>query len=537
MPLCESSVRATRSRLTHLLFAALLLAISFSTELTAQTTTSGGLTGVVTDPTHAVMLGAEIEIDNQSKGTTQSTKTDREGVYRFFFLEPGKYTLTVTCDGFRQERRAVNVLLGPPVSVNVALEIAKARTTVTVTEEAPLLQAENGDASATMNQQQISEVPNPGNDLTYIIQTAPGVVMNTDVQLSAHFSILGMPGNSYLHTVDGMNDNDNRNNLGMTGSLLLALGQNEIQEATVVSTGYSGQFGGAAGGNINYITKSGGSEFHGNAQYYWNGRAFNANDWFNNRFQLPRPFSIANQWAGSFGGPLRKNKLFFFFDTEGLKLFIPQFYVVTIPSPEFEAATLANIDSRFGPTSASDAFYKKIFNLYNAAPGAADSAASAGNPADPLACGGFSDPTTKLGISVPCTHYFFTSRGRPSQDALTSGRVDWNLRTSDRAFFRLQYDGGRGAIGSDPISSVFDRSKRALLWFAFQRPANREQEDGTLAFRVRRKEVGHVIIEEGQPGRTQALGVRSQVHLATDGTRLQLDSPVAAVAVLLQDVV
>src|SRR6266699_3412477 len=153
-----------RLRPTCLLLSALLFALSFSTELTAQTTTSGGLTGVVTDPTHAVVLGAEIEIEEQSKGTTQSTKTEREGVYRFFFLEPGKYTLTVTCDGFRQERRAVNVLLGPPVSVNVAPEIAKARTTVTVTEEAPLLQAENGDSSTTMNEKQISEVSNPGND-------------------------------------------------------------------------------------------------------------------------------------------------------------------------------------------------------------------------------------------------------------------------------------------------------------------------------------------------------------------------------------
>src|SRR6266516_7552755 len=257
MPRCESLVGAIGLRPTCLLFSILLLAISFSTELTAQTTTSGGLTGVVTDPTHAVVLGAEIEIDNQSKETTQSTKTDREGVYRFFFLLPGRYTLTVTCDGFRQESRAVNVLLGPPVSVNVALEIAKARTTVTVTEEAPLLQAENGDASATMNQQQISEVPNPGNDLTYIVQTAPGVVMNTDVQGGANFSILGMPGFSYLHTIDGMNDNDNAFNLSQIGALILLLGQNQIQEATVVSTGYSGQFGGAAGGNVNYITKSG----------------------------------------------------------------------------------------------------------------------------------------------------------------------------------------------------------------------------------------------------------------------------------------
>ena len=84
----------------------------------------------------------------------------------------------------------------------------------------------------------------------------------------------------------------------MTGAIGLALGQNQIQEATVVSTGYSGQFGGAAGGNINYITESGSNNFHGNAQYYWNGRVFNANDWFNNAFQASRPFDNANRWAG-----------------------------------------------------------------------------------------------------------------------------------------------------------------------------------------------------------------------------------------------
>jgi len=134
-----------------------------------------------------------------------------------------------------------------------------------------------------------------------------------------------------------------------------------------VSTGYSGQFGGAAGGNVNYITKSGSNEFHGNAQYYWNGRVFNANDWVNKALGNPRPFDIANQWAGSIGGPIKKDKLFFFLDNEGLRILIPQLFFVQAPSPQFEAATIANIDTRFGSTSASDAFYKKIFNLYNAA--------------------------------------------------------------------------------------------------------------------------------------------------------------------------
>ena len=345
-----------RLRQIRLVLAALFLLTSFFQQVTAQTTTSGSLAGVVTDPTNAVLPDADIVILNSAKGTTQSTKTDREGVYRFFFLAPERYTLTVTHAGFREEKRIVTVLLGPPVSVNVTLAIAQARSDVTIADEAPLVQAENGDVSATMNQKQISELPNPGNDLTYVVQTAPGVVMNTDVQGGANFSILGMPGFSYLHTMDGMDDNDNSYNLNQVGALVLLLGQNQVQETTVVSTGYSGQFGGAAGGNINYITKSGTNQLHGNAQYYWNGRIFNANDWFNNAARQPRPFSIANQWAGSLGGPIFRNKVFFFFDTEGLRLYIPQNFLVTIPTPEFEAATMANIQSTFGISSASDAF-------------------------------------------------------------------------------------------------------------------------------------------------------------------------------------
>jgi hypothetical protein len=147
-----------------------------------------------------------------------------------------------------------------------------------------------------------------------------------------------------------------------------ALGQNQIQEATVVSIGYSGQFGGAAGANVNYVTKSGSNEFHGNAQYFWNGRVFNASDWFNKEAGNARLFDIANQWAGSLGGPIKNDKLFFFLDTEGLRLLIPRILPVSVPTPQFETATLANIDSRFGSTSASDAFYKEIFNLYNILP-------------------------------------------------------------------------------------------------------------------------------------------------------------------------
>jgi Carboxypeptidase regulatory-like domain/TonB dependent receptor-like, beta-barrel len=455
-----------------LVLVGLLLALLLSRVLIAQTTNSGGLTGVVTDPSHAVVPDADVEVKDNLKGTHQLTKTDREGVYRFFFLAPSAYTLRVTHAGFREERRALNVFLGPPGTVNVPLEIAKTSSEITVTGEAPKIQAENGDVSTTLDQKQISEVPNPGNDLTYIAQTAPGVIMNSDSGMTggiqggaANFSILGMPGTSYSYTMDGMNIADNGQNFIAGGSLGLVLGQNQVEEATVISTGYSAQFGQAAGGNINYLTKSGSNGFHGNAQYYWNGRVFNANDWISNALGVPRPFSIANQWAGSVGGPIRKDRLFFFVDSEGLRLLIPQILTIAMPSPDFESAALANIDSRFGQTSASDAFYKQVFSLYNAAPGAASAVLGGFDPVgDPTGCTGFIDKTTGLGITKYCAVHFITTRGRPSQDALTSGRLDWIATNSDRIFLRVQGEKGLGAFYTDSISPGFDSDYNVSLW-------------------------------------------------------------------------
>src|SRR5712691_6793621 len=165
-----------RLRATLVLFLGLLVAVSLGNTLNAQTTTSGSLAGVVTDQTNAVLPDADVVILDNAKGTTQSTKTDREGVYRFFFLAPGRYTLTVAHDGFRKEKRLVEILLGPPVSANISLALAKISSEITVSDEAPVVHAEDGDTSTTMNRKQVSELPNPGNDLTYIAQTVPGAV-------------------------------------------------------------------------------------------------------------------------------------------------------------------------------------------------------------------------------------------------------------------------------------------------------------------------------------------------------------------------
>lgn len=428
----------------------------------AQNATSGGLTGFVIDPSGAAVPDTNVELMDNAKGITQTKRTNLDGEYLFSFVAPGPYTLTVTHPGFRTISQTLQVSLGPPTTLNVRLTISGGETTVKVTEDASLVHAENGDAASTVSRLQVAEVPNPGNDLTYIAQTSPGAIMNTAGGFP-NFSILGMSATSTIFTLNGMTYTDIGGNYNMTGATNLFLGMNQVQEATIESNGYSGQPGVLAGANVNYITKSGGNEFHGNALYFWNGSVLNANNWINNATSTPRPFDNANQWAGSIGGPIKRNKLFFYFDTEGLRLLVPQLAQVILPSPQFEAATIANIDSKFGPSSASETFYRQVFALYNSAPGANRALPGGFSPStDPTGCTGFKGPYG-LGTTVPCAVHYDTSLGRPTYETQYSGRLDWNIRTEDRIFLWVAYNDGHQTY-TDPISPLFNQNSHQPRW-------------------------------------------------------------------------
>lgn len=340
-------------RLLFVVFA-VVLAISLSpTKLAAQGTT-GTIIGTVTDPSGAVVPNAQAELKDNAKGSIQTTKTGGNGVYQFNLLSPSNYTLTITASGFQPSKQIVEVPLGTPITVNTSLSLASGGTTVTVTEAAPLMQLENGDVTATLTNREVQELPNPGNDLSYVAQTAPGVVMNTQAGYG-NFSANGLPGNSNLFTINGMDNNDPYLNLNNSGATNLLLGQNEVQEATVVSTGYSGQYGTLAGASINYITRSGSNDFHGRAIYFWNGRAMNAESFVSNAAGSPKPFSNANQWGGDMGGPIKKDKLFWYVNTEGLRVLLPVGYDVNTPTPAFESQVIDNLTA--AGLSASIPFY------------------------------------------------------------------------------------------------------------------------------------------------------------------------------------
>jgi outer membrane receptor protein involved in Fe transport len=408
----------------------------------SQSITSGDITGVITDPSGAVVPNAKVTATNDATGQSQTVTSNGEGIYRFSFLKPGSYTVAAAASGFQNSTRKVQVGLGQASTVNISMAVASATTTVEVTVNP--LQVENADNSTLFGSEQIALVPNPGNDLSAVAQTSPGAVMNT-AGGQGNFSSFGLPGTSNLFTLDGQNDNDPFLNLNNSGATNLLLGTNEVQEATVVTNGYSGQYGQLAGAQVNYVTKSGSNDFHGNAVYYWNGRVMNANDFINNLSSTPRPFDNVNQWAVSFGGPIKKDKTFFFFDYEGLRVVLPTSQPAFIPSQQFQAATIANLTA--SGLSASVPFYQQIFSLYNAAAGAATATPSTN-------CGDAG--VTALPAATPCVLQFTSTAGNFTHEYLAALRIDHKFSDKDSIFARVQNDHGLQATVTDPISPLFN---------------------------------------------------------------------------------
>jgi hypothetical protein len=426
-------------RLVLALLAALLLLLPSAGW--AQSLTSGDITGTVTDPSGAAVPNANVNLKSNETGQTRTTTSNATGAYRFALLSPGSYTIITKAQGLQATNQNVSVAVGQTSTVNVTMQVATASQTVEVVAQGSAIQTDNGNVSSTVSPEIVANMPNPGNDLSYYVQTSPGATMNTQAGYG-NSATYGISATSNLFTVDGMNENDPFLNLNNSGATNLLLGSNDVQTATIVNNGYSGEYGTLAGANVNFVTKSGTNKFHGNAEYFWNGRALDANEWFLNNTGTPRPFVNANQWAASFGGPIRKDKTFFFVDTEGLRLLIPTSQPVFIPSPQFQAATLSTISAAQVP------FYTSLFNIYNSAPGA-------NRAANTLPAGGCDGSVTLAG-GAPCALQFQSNISNLTTEWLLTARVDQNFGTRDRAFVHFRTDHGLQATITDPLTPVLN---------------------------------------------------------------------------------
>jgi hypothetical protein len=415
----------------------------------AQTLITGDVTGTVTDPSGAVIPRATVSLTNNGTGAGQETLTNGQGSYRFSLLAPGSYLLTASAPDFSPAKKNVQVRVGQIAAVNLQLALATALVSIEVHEALPTVQTTNANISSNVVAKQLADVPNPGNDMTFYALLAPGVQLSTSGgnANNGNFSSFGLPATSNTFTINGATNNDTFSNVGNTGASNLMLGSNAIGEAAVVNTGYTGQYGRLAGAQVNYVSKSGTNNYHGNAIYYWNGSAMNANNFFNNLLGEPKAFSNVNMWATSLGGPFpkQKNRTFFFVDYEGTRILLPTNDQALIPTSQFAAATLNNLAA----TGQSQAipFYQKIFNLYASAPEA--------RFAVPVRGGGCGTPSP-LPRGEPCAQQFRANQGNFTSEDIWSVQVDHNLGANDRMFVQVQRDNGVQATYTDLISPIFN---------------------------------------------------------------------------------
>ena len=356
-----------------------------STMACAQTLFTGELTGTVTDSSGAAIASANVALTSQETGAGDAAASDAAGEFRFPLLRPGAYLLTVSADGFETQNRRTTIQLGQSSNLAVQLGIEPKKESLLVTGESPLMQANNANLVTTFDYSHIAALPNPGGDITTYVFAVPGVTVNTGGTWG-NFSVFGLPSVSNVFTVNGTDITDPYYNLNPSGATGLTRGVNEIEEAAVVVNGYLGQYGHLAGANVNYLTKYGTNSFHGNALWNYNGRALNANDWFNNANGVARPFAISNGWADSLGGPVVRNNLFFFVNNEGMRYVLPDDGRVGISTPAFSNYVLEGLAQN---QPAAVALYQQALNLYAGAPGGA-SAVPLTKALDPhLGCGDF----------------------------------------------------------------------------------------------------------------------------------------------------
>ena len=305
-------------KFTYAVFFTLLLGVA----LPAQTY-QGRILGVVSDQSGAIIPGAKVTITNTATGAMRALLTSSSGEYAAPNLEPGPYTVTVEANGFQKfERLGLQLEVARDIRVDAVLHPGAVTTTLSVTSEAPLINTTNDVLGSTFNNQAINELPLQGRDFQNLVTLQPGIQREP----GGGFLTITANGNRATDNnfiVDGIDDNDAYygetvlNEPGITGTPATHLPTDAIQEFNVQSSPEA-DYGYKPGAIINLGIKSGTNQLHGTAYYFTRNNALDARNYFN---PIGTPFSALrlHQFGGSLGGPILKNKLFFFMNYEGVR--------------------------------------------------------------------------------------------------------------------------------------------------------------------------------------------------------------------------
>ncbi len=431
----------------------------------AQGETTSAIVGEVKDATGAVLAGASVTITNHETGLSRSALTDSAGRFDFPQLKPGTYTVGVKAEGFEPQRNDnVSSGLGQKQNVDFTLKVARSNEVVEVNSEAPLINPADANTSTTLSAPALEDLPNPGGDLTYPLQFSPGALINTagsgndfvgGTNGYGNVEFNGLPALSNGYIVDGLETNDPLTNLNSGLSTNLVLGLNSISEVTVNTLSYSVDQGRYGASQVNYVTKSGTNQFHGNLYELWNGAVLNAADYFTNATPgNHKPGATVNHFGGSLGGPILHNKLFFFFDSEWVRIALPIVTPTIVPSAAFQQYVLQQLplglkDSAGNivyPAEPQEVpFYQQMFSLYEN---------TGGTPTAILGCP----------IAAGCANRQSVSHSSDDHEQVQTARIDYNINAKDTAWFRFQADTGVQAAYTDPINPLFNATSPQPLY-------------------------------------------------------------------------
>jgi hypothetical protein len=454
------------------IFRPVLLAVALAVLLgqaPGQGETTSAIVGEVRDTTGAVVPRATVTVTNRDTGLRRAAETDGAGRFNFPQLKPGTYSVRVEAPGFGPQHTD-NVIsgLGQKQTVDFTLKVARSDEVVEVSGEAPLINPENANTSTTLDAPALEDLPNPGGDLTYPLQFSPGALINTAGSGNdfvggsngyGNVEFNGLPALSNGYIVDGLETNDPLTNLNSGLSTNLVLGLNSISEVTVNTLSYSVDQGRYGASQVNYVTKSGTNQFHGNLYELWNGSLLNAADYFTNATPgNHKPGSTVNHFGGSAGGPILHDKLFFFFDSEWVRIALPIVTPTIVPSLAFQQYVLQQLPLGYTDPATNQLiypaapqlvpFYQKMFSLYGNTGGT------------PIAVQG-------CPVSAGCANRQSVSHSSDDHEQVQTVRFDYNINQKDTTWFRFQADTGVQAAYTDPINSLFDAvSPQPLYSFA-----------------------------------------------------------------------
>ncbi|MBM3749191.1 MAG: carboxypeptidase regulatory-like domain-containing protein, partial [Acidobacteria bacterium] len=379
---------------------------------------------------------------NDATKFTRTVQTNDSGQYVAYSVPTGNYTITVEMQGFQKlVRSGVQLTAADTLTVDLQLTVGNVQQTLEVTGTAPLLQSQTATVSTLVTNQQMLEMPLNGRTFTALLLLGPGAYTGSSANLAdspyamrgnANISVNGSSAQNNSYVIDGM---VNRNL--WLNTLIMVPTIDSVQEMRMMTSNYSAEYGVAAGAVTIVQTKSGTNQFHGSAYEFLRNDKLDANTFFNNRLGAPKPAFRRNEFGATLGGPIRRDRTFFFTDYQGIRIRQPRTVTSSIPTLAQRTMVTTGDFSGLGAT---------VYDPYNLVAGPGGSqlrAAFAGNriPASRL-----DPPALKLfGLLPPPTssaatrNFVFNPRVEQRTDQFDV-RLDQNVSSSDRLFFKYSYD-------------------------------------------------------------------------------------------------